>query len=84
MHKDFLLELMLTQKVIHEASSRESFKGYLQHLQIDPFALHLYTKGGLNILAEHLKSSPVSLYLDATGGVAQNILGLKKKLFITL
>ena len=80
LHNDVMLELMLTQKVIRESSSHASFKGYLQHLQIDPFGLHLYTQGGLNILAEHLKKpSPVTLYLDATGSVVQKIPDQNKK-----
>lgn len=70
---------MLTQKVIREGTSRASFKGYLQHLQIDPFALHPHTEDGLNILPEHLKTTPVSLYLDATGSVVQKIPEQKKK-----
>ena len=68
-----MLELMLTQKVIKESSSHASSKGYLQHLQIDPFAVHLHTDTGINILAEHLKQTATALYLDATGGVVQKI-----------
>lgn len=41
LHDDMKLELMLTQKVIKESSSHASSKGYIQHLQIDPFAVHL-------------------------------------------
>lgn len=49
LHNDLMLELMRTQKVIRESSSHASFKGYLQHLQIDPFAL--------NIPAQHPKNN---------------------------
>lgn len=77
LHKDVMLELMLTQKVIQESSSHASFRGYPQHLQIDPFAVDLYTEGGLNILAEHLrKTSSVPLYLHV---IAQKIPGQNKK-----
>ena len=73
LHDDVMLELMLTQKVIKESRSHASSKGYLQRLQIDPFAVHLHTVTGINILAEHLKQTPTALYLDATGGVVQKI-----------
>ena len=73
LHDDVMLELMLTQKVIKESSSHASSKGYLQRLQIDPFAVHLQTDTGINILAQHLKQTPTALYLDATGGVVQKI-----------
>ncbi|KAG7518939.1 hypothetical protein JOB18_047736 [Solea senegalensis] len=67
LHNDIMLELMLTQKVINASSLHASSKGYLHHLQIDPFAIHLQTDTGTKILAEHLKQpSPISLYLDAT------------------
>lgn len=62
LQKDVKLELMFTQKVSQESSSHASFRGYPQHLQNDPFAVDLYTEGGLNILAEHLrKTSSVPL-----------------------
>lgn len=69
LHDDMMLELMLTQKVIKESSSHASSKGYLQHLQTDPFGVVLHTDTGIKILAEHLIRSPITLYLDATGGV---------------
>ncbi len=48
--------------------------GYVQHLQVDPFGVHLYTETGLVILLQHLrKGRPVTLHLDATGGVVSRI-----------
>lgn len=77
LHNDVMLELMLTQKVIQESSSHASFRGYPQHLQIDPFAVDLYTEGELNILVEYLrKTSPVPLYLDV---IAQKIADQNKE-----
>lgn len=72
LHNDLMLELMRTQKVIRESSSHASFKGYLQHLQIDPFAF--------NIPAQHLKTtSPGTLHLGAPGSVVQKIPDRNKK-----
>lgn len=69
-----MLELMRTQKVIKESSSHASSKGYLQHLQIDQFAVRSYTETGIKILAEHLRRpSPIAFYLDDTRGVVQRI-----------
>ena len=77
LHNDQLLELMLTQRIIRESGRQTrhaSSNGYLQLLQIDPFATHLYTDAGLQILAEHLRGPmPTTLYLDATGGVVQKV-----------
>ncbi|KAL0199342.1 hypothetical protein M9458_007882, partial [Cirrhinus mrigala] len=48
--------------------------GYIQHFQVNPFGAHLYTEVGLSILVHHLREKkPVSLYLDATGGVVSKI-----------
>lgn len=74
LHNDIMLEVMLAQKIMRESSSHASSKGYLQHLQIDPFSVQLHTDTGIKILAEHLRRPlPVTLYLDATGGVVQKI-----------
>ncbi len=55
--------------------------GYFQHLQVDPFGVHLYTDCGLRILAEHLKNSPpVTLHLDATGSVMSRIPNQSKRI----
>lgn len=84
LHDDGMLELMLTQKVLKESSSHASSKGYLQHLQVDPFAVHLHKETGINILAEHLRRSPITLYLDATGCVVQKIPDQNKYCYIML
>lgn len=43
LHDDIILELMLTQKIIKECATSDcpETAGYLQHLQVDPFAVHL-------------------------------------------
>ncbi|XP_016520960.1 uncharacterized protein LOC107834332 [Poecilia formosa] len=80
LHDDIILELVLTQKLIKETSINSNSKGYFQQLHIDPFAVHLQTDTGLQILAHHLRnSSPVTLHLDATGSVVQKIPGQEKK-----
>lgn len=39
---------------------------------MDPFGVHLYTEQGIAIFADHLRqSSPVTLFLDVTGGVVR-------------
>ena len=56
--------------------------GYIQALQIKPFAVHLSTEVGKSFLANHLRSKKeVALYLDATGGVVRKIPGDKKRVF---
>ena len=63
-----------------ECSSNVSSGGYIQHLQVDPFGVHLYMDAGINILVEHLKQpTPVTLHLDATGGVVSKIPNQKKR-----
>lgn len=48
--------------------------GYIQHFSVNQFIVHLYSELGISILVHHLRSkSPVSLYLDATGGVVSKI-----------
>ncbi|XP_028988701.1 uncharacterized protein LOC114845072 isoform X2 [Betta splendens] len=74
LHNGMMLELMLTQKIIKQSGSHAASNGYLQSLQIDPFAVHLYTESGIQILTKHLKkSAPITLHLDATGSVVQKI-----------
>ncbi|XP_059386114.1 uncharacterized protein LOC132120908 [Carassius carassius] len=75
LHDDVILELMLTQKIIRDTDQSYKFcPGYVQHLQVDPFGVHLYTETGLVIFIQHLrKGCPVTLHLDATGGVVSRI-----------
>lgn len=55
--------------------------GYIQHLQLDPFGIHMYTETGLNILVQHLrKRIPLTLHLDATGSVTSKIPGQSKRI----
>lgn len=75
LHDDVILELMLTQKIKKDTDlSYRFWPGYSQHLQVDLFGVHLYTETGLGILVQHLrKRHPVTLHLDATGGVVSRI-----------
>ncbi len=48
---------------------------------MDPFGVHMYTELGISILVDHLRSRlPVSLYLDATGGVVSKIADQPKQI----
>lgn len=71
LHDDMMLELMLALKVLKEcATTSATYSGYMQHLQVEPFGVHLYTEEGLKILVEHRrKRSPVTLHCDATSEV---------------
>jgi len=61
LHDDVIMEMMLCQKIMKECSGTTSqVAGYIQHLQVDPFGVHLYTDCGLRILADHLKTQPQS------------------------
>lgn len=75
LHDDVILELILTQRIIRECDSHyQNWPGYIQHLQIDPFAVHMYTEQGLSILVSHLQGKkPICLYLDATGSIVTRI-----------
>lgn len=43
---------------------------YVQNFSMDPFGIHLFIKMAISILVEHLRNkSPVTLYLDTTGGL---------------
>lgn len=54
LHNDVILELVLAQKIIKECEMTYNFcPGYLQHLQVNHFALHLNTETGIGI-AVHL------------------------------
>ncbi|XDV39447.1 hypothetical protein PO909_008694 [Leuciscus waleckii] len=82
LHDDVIMEMMLCQKIMKECSGTASqVAGYIQHLQVDPFGVHLYTDCGLRILADHLKNSPpVTLHLDATGSVMSRIPNQTKRI----
>lgn len=82
LHDDVIMEMMLCQKIMKECSGTASqVAGYIQHLQVDPFGVHLYTDCGLRILAEHLKNSPpVTLHLDVTGSVMSWIPNQNKRI----
>ena len=71
LHDNVLLEMQLMQGIMRECdSSYYTMPGYVHHLQVNPLGIHLYTETGLSILVHHLRmKKPVSLYLDATGGV---------------
>ncbi|XP_048020975.1 uncharacterized protein LOC125251962 [Megalobrama amblycephala] len=49
--------------------------------KVDPFGVHLYTETGLVILVQHLRKGPVTLHLDATGGVVSRIPSQAKRVF---
>ncbi|XP_024147265.2 uncharacterized protein LOC112158246 [Oryzias melastigma] len=83
LHDDVVLELILIQKILKETDQNYKFwPGYIQHLQVDPFGIHLYTETGLFILVHHLrKGQPITLHLDATGGVVSKIPNQPKRVF---
>ncbi|XP_041919014.1 olfactory receptor 2C3-like [Alosa sapidissima] len=57
-HSDYLVELSLTQQVLRDADTGyKHILGYIQHLQIDPLGVHLYSETGLQILAAHLQEN---------------------------
>lgn len=82
LHDDVIMEMMLCQKIMKECSGTASqVAGYIQHLQVDPFGVHLYTDCGLQILAECLKNSPpVTLHLDARDSVMPRIPNQSKRI----
>lgn len=76
LHNDVVMELMLTQSIMKELGTSTTLTkaGYIQHLQVDPFGVHLYTDASIRILVAHLKENPpVTLHLDATGGVVSKL-----------
>ncbi len=80
-HDNVVMELMITQKILRECDTGFfNFPGYMQHLQVDPFAVQMYTEQGMEILLSHLKDNHnTSLYLDATGGIVSKIPNQAKK-----
>ncbi len=72
---------MITQKILRECDTGFfNFPGYNQHLQVDPFAVQMYTEQGMEILLSHLKDNHnTTLYLDATGGIVSKIPNQAKK-----
>ena len=82
LHNNVVLELSLTQDIIRECDSHVNIPGYIQVLQMNPFAVHLSTEVGVSVLVNHLRSKKkVALYLDATGGVVRKIPGDNKRVF---
>ena len=71
LHDNVLLEMQLMQDIMKECdSSYYIIPGYVHHLQVNSLGIHLYTETALSILVHHLRmKKPVSLYLDATGGM---------------
>lgn len=75
LHNDILMEMHLTQTILKETDPKYlRIPGYIQHLSFDPIGVHMYTEMGISILVEHLRTkSPVTLYLDATGGLVSKL-----------
>lgn len=74
-HPDILKEIHLIQTILQECDTKYfTIPGYIQHFTVNPFMVHMYSELGISILVHHLRSRlPVSLYLDATGGVVSKI-----------
>lgn len=68
-------EISLMQTIFKDIDEKYfKIPGYIQHFSVNQFIVHLYSELGISILVHHLRSkSPVSLYLDATGGVVSKI-----------
>ena len=81
LHDDMLMELIITQQIMRESDTDFVLcPGYIQHLQVDPFGVHLYTEKGIALTVEHLRqSSQVTLFLDATGGVVRRLHNQNKR-----
>ncbi len=81
-HADVLMEMYLTQSIMKECDFQfNKMPGYIQHFQVDPFGVHMYTETGISIVVQHLrKKTPLTLYLDATGNVASKVPGQTKRL----
>ncbi len=78
---------MITQKILRECDTGFfNFPGYNQHLQVDPFAVQMYTEQGMEILLSHLKDNHnTTLYLDATRGIVSKYqIKLRKVLYYAL
>jgi len=70
-----LIEMYLTQNIMKECDTKfHKMPRYIQHFQVDPFGVHMYTETGVSIVVQHLrKKTPLALYLDATGNVASKV-----------
>lgn len=81
-HADVFMEMYLTQSIMKECDFQfHKMPGYIQHFQVDPFGVHMYTETGVSIVVQHLrKKTPLTLYLDATGNVASKVPGQTKRL----
>ncbi|CAM4608791.1 unnamed protein product [Leuciscus chuanchicus] len=80
-HSEVMMEIYLMQTLLKECDTKcSTIPGYVQLFSMNPFIVHLFTERGVSILVHHLRSkSPVSLYLDATGGVVSEIPGQPKR-----
>ncbi|XDV31399.1 hypothetical protein PO909_034096 [Leuciscus waleckii] len=80
-HSEVMMEIYLMQTLLKECDTKcSTIPGYIQLFSMNPFIVHLFTERGVSILVHHLRSkSPVSLYLDATGGVVSEIPGQPKR-----
>ncbi|XP_057186027.1 uncharacterized protein LOC130551974 isoform X2 [Triplophysa rosa] len=74
-HPDILKEISLMQTILKECDAKYfTLPGYVQHFTVNPFMVHMYSELGISILVHHLRTRvPLSLYLDATGGVVSKI-----------
>jgi len=81
-HDDVFMEMHLTQNIMKECDAEfHKMPGYIQHFQVDPFGVHMYTETGIGIVVQHLRQkTPLTLYLDATGNVASKVPGQTKRL----
>lgn len=75
------IEMYLTQNIMKECDIKfHKMPGHIQHFQVDPFGVHMYTETGVSIVVQHLrKKTPLTLYLDATGNVASKVPGQTKR-----
>ena len=75
------MEMYLTQNIMKECDSNfHKMPGYIQHLQVDPFGVHMYTETGISIVVQHLRTNNLLiLHLDATGNVASKVTGQTKR-----
>jgi len=74
-HSNVMMEIYLMQTLLKECDTKHfKIPGYVQLFSMNPFIVHSYTELGISILVYYLQTkSPVSLYLDATGGVVSKI-----------
>ncbi|KAF0039273.1 hypothetical protein F2P81_007508 [Scophthalmus maximus] len=80
-HDNIFMEMYLTQNIMKECDQKfHKMPGYIQHFQVDPFGVHMYTETGISILVPHLrKKTPLTFHLDATGNVTSKVPGQTKR-----